>query len=304
MLQNGYLESGRQRIPTGRIKELAVIRFLTLAILLSILQTGLAQEEAQNGRNGGIDEDAFRRLHELRGDEAPPLKGKEIDIGIAKGYLSLPATPGDTRSAILVFHEWWGLNDHIKHWADRLAADGHIAVAVDLYGGQVGTTPRDAQKLMRGVDERIAARVIADALRFVRRDKRIRAERIGTIGWCFGGTWSLNAALADPGIDACVLYYGRIPTDPDKLAAIGAEVLAVFGKEDPSIPIQQIDAFRAGLKKAKVKHEVHIYPAGHAFANPSSRRYVAEAATAAWKEVRRFLSAKLQPKPETEKSGS
>ncbi|MEC9476758.1 MAG: dienelactone hydrolase family protein [Planctomycetota bacterium] len=281
-----------------------MVRFIVLSLVVLMSQTALAQEEAQKGRNGAIDEEAFRRLHELRGDEAPPLKGKEIEIGDTKGYLSVPEKAEGNRSAILVFHEWWGLNSHIKHWADRLAADGHMAIAVDLYGGQVATTPGEAQKLMRGVDQKIAARVIADAIRYARRNEQIRADRIGTIGWCFGGTWSLNAALSDPGIDACVLYYGRIPTDPETLAAIGGDVCAVFGKEDPSIPIQQVEAFRTGLKEAKVEHEIHIYPAGHAFANPSSRRYVSEAASMAWKEVRRFFQSRLRPETETEKSKS
>lgn len=279
-------------------------RFLTLSIFLMILQVGHAQEEAQKGHSGAIDEEAFRRLHELRGDEAPPLKGKVIDIGETKGYLSLPPEASGPRSAVLVFHEWWGLNNHIKHWADRLAADGHVAIALDLYGGKVATASKDAQKYMRSVDEAVASRIVADAIRFARRNELVKAERIGTIGWCFGGTWSLNAALSDPSIDACVLYYGRIPTDPKKLSAIGGTVCAVFGKEDSSIPIVQVEAFRAGLKEAKIEHEIHIYPAGHAFANPSSRRYVKESATKAWAEVRRFLQSKLRTKTKTEKPGS
>ncbi|MGE4618971.1 MAG: dienelactone hydrolase family protein [Planctomycetota bacterium] len=285
-----------------------MIRFLALIIAFSSSLSGLTQEVPSKGQNGAIDEEAFRRLHELRGDDAPSPKGENVVIGKSRGYLSLPDKNEKIRSAVIVFHEWWGLNAHIKHWADRLAAEGHAAIAIDLYGGQVGKTAKEAQKLMRNVDEKVANRIVSDALRFARRDQRIRADRIGTIGWCFGGTWSLRSALSDPAIDACVLYYGQTPTDPEILTAIGGSVLAVFGKNDPSIPVLQIDAFRAGLKKADIDHEILIYPAGHAFANPSSRRYIPEAASKAWNQVKRFLRSKLRPEinpdPNNKKPGS
>lgn len=266
-------------------------RWISVAILILAMNPVNASDEKWDG---AIDEDAFRKLHELRGDEAPATRGIEVQLGNTIGYLSLPEKTTEIRSAVIVFHEWWGLNTHIKHWADRLATDGHVALAVDLYGGKVAKNSREAMTLMREVKNVIASRSIADAIRFVHRDERVRADRVGTIGWCFGGTWSLKAAMAHPGIDACVLYYGKTPADSQKLSAIGGSVLAIFGKSDPSIPEQQIEAFRKGLKEAKVKHEILLYEAGHAFANPSSGRYVGEAAGKAWTQVRKFFISELQ----------
>lgn len=266
-------------------------RWISIAILILVMNPAIGSDDKWDG---AIDEDAFRKLHELRGDEAPATRGIEVQLGTTIGYLSLPEKTTEIRSAVIVFHEWWGLNTHIKHWADRLATDGHVALAVDLYGGKVAKNSREAMTLMREVKNAIASRSIADAIRFVHRDDRIRADRVGTIGWCFGGTWSLKAAMAHPGIDACALYYGKTPADPQKLSAIGGSVLAIFGKSDPSIPEQQIEAFRKGLKEAKVKHEILLYEAGHAFANPSSGRYVAKAAGEAWIQVREFFTRELR----------
>ena len=202
-------------------------RWISIAILILVMNPVNASDEKWDGT---IDEEAFRKLHELRGDEAPATRGIEVQVGNTIGYLSLPEKTTEIRSAVIVFHEWWGLNTHIKHWADRLATDGHVALAVDLYGGKVAKNSREAMTLMREVKNVVASRSIADAIRFVHRDERVRADRVGTIGWCFGGTWSLNAAMAHPGIDACVLYYGKTPADPQKLSAIGGSVLAIFGK--------------------------------------------------------------------------
>jgi len=124
--------------------------------------------------------------------------------------------------AVIVIHEWWGLNDHVRHWADRLAADGYAALAVDLYGGKVATTPDEAMAAMKSVDEAKAKAksMLAAAHRFLADDPRIDAKRRGVIGWCFGGAWSLQHAIAEADLDAAVIYYGRLSTEPAQLAKI------------------------------------------------------------------------------------
>ena len=251
-----------------------------------------------------LEEEAFRKLHQLKGDQASKTSGIEVQVGSTRGYLALPKTRHETRSAVILFHEYWGLNPNIKHWADRLAREGHAALAIDLYGGKIAKNAREAMTLMRGVQQNIAAKTIADAIRFVHRDERVDAQRVGSIGWSFGGTWALNAAMNHPGIDACVVYYGKTTSNLDKLSGVGGAGLGIFGKNDPSIPQQQVDSFRSALEKTKIRHQIHTFEAGHAFANPSGSRYVAEASMKSWVLVREVFERELQPKKPAAKSSS
>ncbi|MEM7198995.1 MAG: dienelactone hydrolase family protein [Planctomycetota bacterium] len=239
---------------------------------------------------GALDETAFAKLHHLRGDAAPALRGETVEIAGTSSYLSLPADGKPPLGGVVVIHEWWGLNDHIKHWADRLAEDGFAAVAVDLYGGKVATEREDALANMKAVQEDGARRVLLAAHKFLADDPRIGAERRACIGWCFGGGWSLQLALAAPDLDAAVIYYGRLETDAQRLRQINARVLAVFGSQDSSIPNETVDLFEASMQEAGRDVRVLRYDANHAFANPSSDRYDGEHAADAWREVRAFLA--------------
>jgi carboxymethylenebutenolidase len=242
---------------------------------------------------GPLDEASFRALHQHKDGAAPAPRGETIALASGSAYLSLPAGPGP-HPGVIVIHEWWGLNDHIRHWADRLAADGYAAVAVDLYGGGVATTPEAAMALMKAVDESKARAIVTAAHTFLVEDARVKAPKTGSIGWCFGGGWSLQTALAVPELDAAVVYYGRPITDPAALAPLGARVLGVFGSKDASIPASVVDGFESALRTAGKDARVLRYDAEHAFANPSSARYDAPAATAAWGEVRGFLASTLR----------
>lgn len=247
------------------------------------------------GWTGVLDEASFAALHELPSDApAAALRGEEILIGGAKAYLALPAGASAPLPAVLVIHEWWGLNDHVKHWTDRLAADGYAALAIDLYGGTVATTREEATAAMRAVDEAAARATLLATHRFLAEDPRIRASRRGVIGWCFGGGWSLQLALAAPDLDAAVVYYGRLVTDPAALSSIHAPVLGIFGTRDRGIPPASVDAFESAMRAADRACRVLRYDAEHAFANPSGGRYDQAHAAAAWREVRGFLAARLR----------
>lgn len=268
-------------------------------LLLIAAAAGFAQEEekpepaADTGLTGVLSEEAFKALHQLSVEKRPPLKGAMVDVGEMRAYLSLPKGQPPF-PAVTVIHEWWGLNEHVKYWCDRLAEDGYAALGVDLYGGKVATNRDDAMAYMKGVEEAKGDALLKAAHAFLKDDPRVKAKRRGCVGWCFGGGWSLHLALAAPDLDAAVIYYGRLETDPQRLKAIKAPLLGVFGNLDTGIPMDKVNEFDDALKAAGVKYEIRRYEAPHAFANPSSARYDQEAAEDAWKHVRAFFAKHLK----------
>lgn len=249
---------------------------------------------AYSEHTGILSEEDFKKLHTLKTAAAPPRRGTSVQIGADKAYLSLPPNAKPPLPGVIVIHEWWGLNEHVMHWADRLAADGYAALAVDLMGGEVATTPDRAMQLMKSVDAAKATKSVLAAHDFLESDLRVKAPRTGSIGWCFGGKWSLELAIAEPDLDAAVLYYGHVTTDVDRLKSIKAPVLGIFGKRDTGIPEKHVDAFDVALGTAEVTHEILRYDADHAFANPSGERYDEKSATEAWQKARAFLAKHLK----------
>lgn len=220
-----------------------------------------------------------------------------------QGYLALPHGEG-THPAIVAIHEWWGLNEWVKQQADSLAKHGYITLAVDLYRGKVTDDPLEAHQLMSGLAEDEAVQTLRAAADFLRGRSDVRANAIGVIGWCMGGKYSIRFAAADPGIRACVMYYGAPITDERAIAGIQAAVLGNFGGEDKGPSPAQAREFEKALKKAGKKVDFKIYPgAGHAFANVNNpwHGYREGAAKDAWKRSLAFLNANLKrasvPKP-------
>jgi carboxymethylenebutenolidase len=196
---------------------------------------------------------------------------------------------------VIVIQEGWGLNDNIRAMARRLAAEGYVALAVDLYEGQVAEESARARELMSAAMER--AESLEDNLRQAHRYLGEQgAESIGVIGWCFGGGWSLRTALLLPDeIDATVIYYGRLVTDSEQLAALESPILGLFGSEDQGIPLESVREFESVLESLGKDAAIHVYEgANHAFANPSGTRYNADAAEDAWKKTLEFFTANLK----------
>ncbi len=222
-----------------------------------------------------------------------------VDGEPVTGTLARPEGAEAGLPGVLVIQEWWGLNENIEAMARRLAAQGYAALAVDLYGGRVATTPDSAMALMQAAMGREDALTdnVRQAYAFLA--DSLGAPRVGSVGWCFGGMWSLRTALALPdALDAAVIYYGRPVTAADRLAALSMPVLAHFGGADDSIPADTVSAFDAALTEAGVAHTVHTYPgAAHAFANPSGQAYDAEAAETSWDRTTAFLAEHLKPAP-------
>lgn len=220
-----------------------------------------------------------------------------VDGRPVTGYLARPANaPADARfPALIVIHEWWGLNDNIRMMTRRLAGEGYVALAVDMYGGRAATTPEQARALMSGVmdNPETGERNLRMAAEFLGERGH---ERIGTIGWCFGGGWSLRAGLALPErVDAVVMYYGRPVTERAELARLDAPLLGLFGAEDEGIPVERVREMEATLRELNKDATIQVYPgAGHAFANPSGDAYRPEVAEDAWRRTIAFLDRHLK----------
>lgn len=211
-----------------------------------------------------------------------------------KGYLAMPEGDGPF-PAIVMIHEWWGLNDQVRGMARDYAAQGYAVLAVDLYNGQSATTREEAGKLassVRGLPEPALAN-LKDALAYLGRLETVDAERVASLGWCFGGGWSYEMAKNNLGTQASVIYYGRFNPEDD-LAIMSANIQGHFGADDKSIPVDDVKAFQAKLATLNGEHQVFIYEnAGHAFANEDSDAYQAESATQAWERTLEFLETNL-----------
>ncbi|TAJ24236.1 MAG: dienelactone hydrolase family protein [Planctomycetota bacterium] len=251
----------------------------------------------KSGHTGRLTEDEFAKLHELSKEQPPAPKGVEIKIGDNRAYLSLPEGAQAPLPGVVVIHEWWGLNGHVKHWTDRLAAEGYAAVAVDMYRGKTAETQEDAGKFYKECvgDREHMVKVLTDAEAFLRTDARVKAPKTGSVGWCLGGRASQLLAMNAPELDACAIYYGGgMTTDKADLAKIKAPVLGIFGKQDGSIPLESVDALRSGLTELGVRNNVLVYDAAHGFANPSGKRYDRVSAGAAWDELVKFFAVELK----------
>ena len=200
--------------------------------------------------------------------------------------------------ALVVIHEWWGLNDWVKEQASKLADQGYVTLAIDLYRGKVATTPDEAHEIMRGVPEDRANRDLLAASSYLRAQENVDPRRVGSIGWCMGGGYSLDLALHDPKLEAAVINYGHLATDDAALKKIHAAILGIFGGQDRGIPPADVNKFEAQLKALGKTAEIHIFPdAGHAFENPGNKQgYRAEDAAQAWKLTVDFLAKNLKSK--------
>jgi len=212
-----------------------------------------------------------------------------------QGMLYAPEGKGPF-PGIVVIHEWWGLNDWVKEQASKIAAEGYVALAIDLYRGKVATTPDEAHEIMRGVPEDRAKRDLHAAVEFLKSQPNVNKDRIASIGWCMGGGYSLDVALQEPTLTAAVINYGHLATDPDSLKAIHASILGLFGAQDRGIPVDDVKKFEAQLKQAGKQVDIVIYPdAGHAFENPNNKDgYRPADAADAWKRTVSFLSSTLK----------
>ncbi|MDP4219569.1 MAG: dienelactone hydrolase family protein [Bacteroidota bacterium] len=209
----------------------------------------------------------------------------------ANGSAYLAASDKHPNKVILMFHEFWGLNDYIKSEADNLSKELGVTVcAIDLYDGKVATTREDASKYLQALTSDRGNALIDGAVTYFGKN-----VRFGTIGWCMGGTWSQQAAIrAGSQSDACVIYYGMPETDQAKLKEMHAHVLGIFGNKDKWISPKVVSDYKEAMKKAGKKLIVHSYEADHAFANPSNPNHDKAATEEAHKFTIAFFKREMQ----------
>lgn len=220
------------------------------------------------------------------------LLGKMIAFEAADGIQAnayfIPAKK-KTNKFLVVIQEWWGLNDQVKMESDKYYSDlGNVnVIAVDMYDGKVAATPDSAMKLMRGANMQRMTAIIQGAIKYAG-----NKAAIYSVGWCFGGMWSLQTAiLAGPQAKGTVMYYGRPETNMDKLKSIECDVIGFFGNKDQSPSPTMVNEFEKNMKDAGKNLSVNRYDAGHGFANPSNPNFNAAAKEDAYAKAIAFLKA-------------
>lgn len=234
---------------------------------------------------------AFASLH------LSPIKVNPNDL--MGSMISFDAADGDKANAyfipakkksnkwLIVIQEWWGLNDNIKMEADQYFKDlGDMnVIAVDMYDGKIAATPDSAMKLMRGADMKRMTAIIQGAIKHAG-----SKANIYSVGWCFGGMWSLQTAiLAGPQAKGSVMYYGRPETNMEKLKSIQCDIIGFFGNKDQAPSPAMVDDFEKNMKEAGKNLAVNRYDAGHGFANPSNPSFNAAAKEDAYTKAIAFL---------------
>lgn len=209
----------------------------------------------------------------------------EVKAGEVKGKKA-------TNIWLFVFHEWWGLNDYIKREAERISNElpNVNVIAIDLYDGKVADTSTVAQEIMQSIKDERARAIISGAIKYVG-----KKAKVGTIGWCFGGGWSLQASLmAGKQAIACVMYYGMPEDNLKKLKKLNTDVLGIFATKDKWITPEIVSAFKKNMIAADKKITVKSYNADHAFANPSNPNYDKVSTDNAHKLALSFLKIRMK----------
>jgi carboxymethylenebutenolidase len=220
----------------------------------------------------------------------PGLNGVSL-----QGYLATPRSSGPS-PAVVMIHEWWGLNHDTTVLADALAGQGFVVLAADAFRGRVAQTPADAMKQLRETPgEQIAADLDA-ALDFLRSHPRVDADRVASVGFCFGGTQSMYMGTRNPELTGVVIFYGGGPIqDAAQLGSMkeAGPVLGIYGKEDGSIPVEQVRKFEDAMEARGVENTITVYPrVGHAFVKSNTYRS-GGAPEQAWNQMVSFLKTTL-----------
>lgn len=278
------------------------IRLLSVSmLLLSLFLTSCGNtsssaegDSKEQDMSDFADEQEFKEAHEEPETITFTPKGEMISFDAPDGtkasaYALIPEEP--TEKYLLVFQEWWGLNDHIKQEAEHLFdnLDGVAVLALDMYDGKVATNQDDAGKYMQAASEDRGKAIVNGAMAYAGAN-----AKFATIGWCFGGGWSLKASIMakDRGL-GCVMYYGMPVQNAKDLAPLQADVLGIFAEQDGWITPEVADKFKKLADASGKEVEIHQFDAQHAFANPSNPQYDKEATEKANALALNFLKGKL-----------
>lgn len=265
----------------------------SFAFLLSCGETTPSSESKSKEFNEISNEEGFAEKHEIPKEVEVSSKGEMIKVNVDGGGEAniYKITKDGAKNYLFVVHEWWGLNDHIKNEADRLYEELNLnVIALDLYDSKVATTREKAGEYMQAAKEERLTSIINAVLETLPSD-----AKIGTIGWCFGGGWSLKTALlAKDKTAACVIYYGMPVDDKEILSTLNSDALFIYADEDKWITPEVAKTFETNMNAVNKKAIVKGFHADHAFANPSSERYNSDAATEANQIALNYLKERMQ----------
>ena len=294
-----YITAKIMKSSTLKLAWILVVVSSTFLPAVTLNQEGVYAQDSPNVTNATV----------LSGDDANSQSGLQNQsinyFDGASGYLVYADTTNATSTsgqqqqqqklpAVVMIHEWWGLNDNIKDMANELASEGYVVLAADLYNGEVVADPNRAMELVSSVRENPEQAIsnLQSAVQYLASLPNVNSSRIASLGWCFGGGQSLQLALnseQNP-LAATVIYYGNLVNDTNELSKINWPVLGIFGDQDQSIPVESVNAFEQALNETGVTNEIYIYPGvGHAFANPSGDNYAPAETVDAWEKTLAFL---------------
>jgi len=277
---------------------------LALSIILSLLFSStiltLGFTETVKGESNSSVTNVSKLRSIAAADDSIKLQNKTVEYyQDSQGYLVYPLSTNGTLSnklpAVIMVHEWWGLNENIKNMANILARQGFVVLAADLYKGEVANTPQRAAELVQSVrnNQNISIANLQSAVKYLGSLPNVDGSKIVSMGWCFGGGQSLQLALnsQEHPLAATVIYYGTpLVTNESSLSEIKWPVLGIFGDKDQAISLEQINLFRKSLDQNGITNEIHIYKGvGHAFANPSGDNYAPKETQDAWQKTLSFL---------------
>lgn len=240
-------------------------------------------EAAGSGSDAGAEEGLVTQMANYEDSDGEQLMG----------YLAHPEG-AEALPPVVVIQEWWGLNEHIKDVTRRFARQGYVALAPDLYHGQVTSEPDEARKLVMELDMAEAVREIQVAIDYLQSLPFVAGPETGIVGFCMGGGLVLETGLVDPDVAAAVAFYGR-PLSQGRAAQMRAPVLGLYGAEDGGIPVDDVRAMEEGFNTGGIENEIHIYDgAGHAFFNDTRDSYRPEAAADAWQRTLDWFDQRLK----------
>ena len=272
--------------------------FITLAVLCATF-TGGAYGQSCCAKPTGMSALAlnmeFKAAHDAPNPfNYAPENGRMMEVTTVGGpdaHVFYIPSPKPTKNVLLVFHEWWGLNDYIKQEAEKFQKElGDVDVyAIDLYDGKVAASPDEASNLMSKLDAKRGSAIIEGVLRKIGKDKKIV-----TLGWCMGGSWSFTGTLlAGNEAAGCVMYYGFPDDDEKHIKTLKTDILYFRGTQDNFISKESVEKFEKKVKAGHHSFTLYSYDAPHAFANPSNPKYDVKAATEAHALSLAFLKKKL-----------
>jgi carboxymethylenebutenolidase len=294
--------------------ETTAVSFLLPSITFepALAQTEASTQEDENNSNN-LDNNTIAysyNIYSNNNTQQAPTRLHNSSVSYydnTTGYLVYPELANNTQQqqqqqepmpAVIMIHEWLGLNEHIKNQADILAKEGYVVLAVDLYRGEVAADSNRAMELTSSVRNNSASAIdnLQSAVNYVKSLEMVDGSRIASLGWCFGGDWSLQLALnsSENLLAATIVYYGRPVTDTASLSSISWPILGIFGDQDQAIPVESVKQFTSALNASGVTNEIYLYEGvGHAFANPSGDNYAPKETADAWQKTIGFLRTYL-----------